>query len=198
MATEIELLKAQLAELAGRIILVGATAPGLMDLRATPLDSAIPGVEIHQQIIEQVVAGRYLTRPDYAPGIEWLTAMLAVLIIAAVALRAPASVTAALGLLVIGALLAVGQLLFSSAGYLFDPVFPAACVFVFAASASTYLYRRAEMQRAEIRRAYVTSIVRRRLWSRRSTARPRRRHSTSRCSASCLARRCSRTSPGMC
>lgn len=147
------------AELAGRIVLIGATAPGLMDLRATPLDSAIPGVEIHQQIIEQVVAGRYLSRPDYAPGIEWLIAMLTVLIIAVVALRAPASVSAGLGLVIIVGLLAGGLLLFSSAGYLFDPVFPAACAFVFAASAATYLYRRAELQRAEIRRAFSQYVA---------------------------------------
>lgn len=146
-------------ELAGRIILVGATAPGLMDLRATPLDSAIPGVEIHQQIIEQVVAGRHLSRPDYAPGIEWLIAMLAVLIIAAVALRAPPSLSAALGLVIIALLFGAGLFLFSSAGYLFDPVFPAACAFVFAASAATYLYRRAEMQRAEIRRAFSQYVA---------------------------------------
>jgi adenylate cyclase len=40
------------------------------------------------------------------------------------------------------------------AGYLFDPVFPSLCVFVFSAGSATYLYRRTEHQRAEIRRAF--------------------------------------------
>ncbi|MGQ0533454.1 MAG: CHASE2 domain-containing protein [Caulobacteraceae bacterium] len=147
------------AELQGRIVLIGATAPGLMDLRATPLDAAIPGVEIHQQVLEQIVAGRYLTRPDFAPALEWLAGLLAILLIAFAAPRTSASVSALLGLAIIGAVLAGGVLLFTRAGYLFDPVFPAACAFVFAASSATYLYRRAELQRAEIRRAFSQYVA---------------------------------------
>ena len=43
----------------GRIVLIGSSAPGLMDLRATPLDAAIPGVDIHQQVLEQIVSGHF-------------------------------------------------------------------------------------------------------------------------------------------
>ena len=57
-------------EVAGRIILIGTSAPGLIDLRATPLDAAIPGVEIHAQAIEHIIAQRSLTRPDYALALE--------------------------------------------------------------------------------------------------------------------------------
>jgi CHASE2 domain-containing sensor protein len=44
------------AEVAGRIILVGTSAPGLLDVRATPVSSAIPGVEIHAQVIEHILS----------------------------------------------------------------------------------------------------------------------------------------------
>jgi adenylate cyclase len=147
------------AQFAGRIVLIGATAPGLMDLRATPLDAAIPGVEIHQQVLEQVVSGRYLTRPDFAPGIEWLAAMLAVLLIAFVAPRTSAGVSAMLGLALVALFAAAGVVLFATAGYLFDPVYPAACAFVFAAGSASYLYRRAQLQRAEIRRAFSQYVA---------------------------------------
>ena len=49
----------------GRIVLIGARAAGLLDLRTTPLDASIPGVEIHAQVIEQVLAGVQLNRPDF-------------------------------------------------------------------------------------------------------------------------------------
>ena len=49
----------------GRIILVGTSAPGLLDLRATPLDTAVPGVDIHAQVIEQLLTGRF----SYPPGL---------------------------------------------------------------------------------------------------------------------------------
>ena len=35
----------------GQVALVGTTAPGLLDLRATPVDSVYPGVEIHANLI---------------------------------------------------------------------------------------------------------------------------------------------------
>src|SRR4029077_18546895 len=37
---------------------------------ATPLDPAMAGVEINAQILEQILNGQYLSRPDYAPGVE--------------------------------------------------------------------------------------------------------------------------------
>ncbi len=53
-------------QIAGKIILVGSSTPGLFDFRATPLDPALPGVEIQAQILEHNLSGRRLTRPDYA------------------------------------------------------------------------------------------------------------------------------------
>src|SRR5262249_7657151 len=38
-------------DIAGRIIFIGSSAPGLLDLRATPLDVALPGVEVHAQVV---------------------------------------------------------------------------------------------------------------------------------------------------
>ena len=146
-------------EVSGRIVLIGATAPGLLDLRATPLNASIPGPEVHQQVLEQVLSGRFLKRPDFAPGLEWLVAVLGVLLIAAVAPRTNATVSAMLALAVVAAVCAAGVLLFIYAGYLFDPVFPAACAFAFGAGSATYLYRRAEVQRAEIRQAFSQYVA---------------------------------------
>jgi len=142
------------SEFSGRIVIIGSSAPGLMDLRATPLDASIPGVDVHQQLLEQIVSGHYLTRPDYAPGAEWLVAVISILLLAFAATRVPASVGALLGLAVIVAICGAGVLLFTRAGYLFDPVFPSLCAFLFSASSATYLYRQTEHQRAEIRRAF--------------------------------------------
>ncbi|TIC82322.1 CHASE2 domain-containing protein [Crenobacter intestini] len=56
------------AELAGRIVLVGASAPGLMDLRATPLSAVYPGVEIHANVIAAALDKRLYRQPDNAPA----------------------------------------------------------------------------------------------------------------------------------
>jgi adenylate cyclase len=52
------LLRGEVAEdeIKGRIVLVGPTAAGLGDIKATPLEAAAPGVEIHAQILEQMLS----------------------------------------------------------------------------------------------------------------------------------------------
>lgn len=47
-------------ELDGRIVMVGATADGLFDLRPTPFTKVMPGVEVHANILENVLSGRFL------------------------------------------------------------------------------------------------------------------------------------------
>jgi len=49
-----------------RIVLVGATAVGTHDLRATPLSPVYPGVEIHATIIDNMLTGRFITKPQWS------------------------------------------------------------------------------------------------------------------------------------
>jgi adenylate cyclase len=58
------------ARLKGRIALVGATAPGLQDLRATPVDSVYPGVEIHANLIAGILDQDLKQKPRYVQGAE--------------------------------------------------------------------------------------------------------------------------------
>lgn len=145
---------ADMAAIEGAIVLIGASAPGLMDLRATPLNASIPGVEVHRQLLEQVVTGNYLTRPDYAPGLELIAALVAISILALCAPRFRPSINAMIGLALVAALWGAGFFLFAQGGYLFDPVFPTLAALVFGASATTYFYQRTEHQRAGIRQAF--------------------------------------------
>ena len=52
-------------QLAGKIVLVGTTAPGLNDLRATPVSGIYPGVEIHANLIAGMLDGKLLEHPGY-------------------------------------------------------------------------------------------------------------------------------------
>ena len=90
------------AEIAGSIILVGTSAPGLNDLRATPLDASLPGVEIQAQTIEHILSGRQLTRPDYGGAIELVLVLVLGTAFASVLPRLSAVASAALGVAVGG------------------------------------------------------------------------------------------------
>ncbi len=58
--------------LKGRIALLGTTAPGLLDLRATPVGSTYPGVEIHANLIAGMLDGHIKHRPQYVTGFDVL------------------------------------------------------------------------------------------------------------------------------
>jgi adenylate cyclase len=65
-----------------RIVLLGTTAPGLLDLRVTPVSEAYPGVEIHANLISGMLDGRMLVTPDYALGYEVLCLVVGGLLLA--------------------------------------------------------------------------------------------------------------------
>ncbi|WP_317205519.1 adenylate/guanylate cyclase domain-containing protein [Janthinobacterium sp.] len=64
--------KADSKILDGRIVLVGTTAPGLNDLRATPVNREYPGVEVHANLIKSILDNRFKHRPDFAFACELL------------------------------------------------------------------------------------------------------------------------------
>jgi len=61
---------AAIAQLKDKIVLLGTSAPGLQDLRATPVDNALPGVEIHANMISAILDQRLPHQPAYIAGIE--------------------------------------------------------------------------------------------------------------------------------
>lgn len=63
--------------LKGRIALVGTTAPGLKDLRATPVGATYPGVEMHANLIAGMLDGTIKEKPSYALGADLVLLLLA-------------------------------------------------------------------------------------------------------------------------
>ncbi len=68
--------------LAGAIVFVGATAPGLMDLRSTPVGKTYAGVEIHATIVAGILDETIRYRPPYTAGIELTILILIGLLLA--------------------------------------------------------------------------------------------------------------------
>ncbi|MGZ5200683.1 MAG: CHASE2 domain-containing protein [Telluria sp.] len=78
------------ALLKNTIVLVGTTAPGLVDLRATPVNKVFPGVEIHANVIKSILDGRFKSRPWFAWPLEAGEIVLAGLVLTfALAVLAP-------------------------------------------------------------------------------------------------------------
>ena len=55
---------------AGKFVMIGTSAAGLFDMRATPFDNVMPGVEIHANIIDNVLSSDFLSRPGWIDGAD--------------------------------------------------------------------------------------------------------------------------------
>ncbi|MEZ5925162.1 MAG: adenylate/guanylate cyclase domain-containing protein [Hyphomicrobiaceae bacterium] len=141
-------------EIAGRIVLVGASAAGLLDLRSTPVDAAVPGVEVHAQAIEQMLTGAALSRPDFMTGAEVLYLLVVGGLMAFLIFRAGAAMGAALGALTIAAVGFASWSAYAHLGWLVDPVYPTLAVTLIYIASTVYLYLLTEVERRRVRNAF--------------------------------------------
>ncbi|MDL2271784.1 adenylate/guanylate cyclase domain-containing protein [Desulfovibrio sp. OttesenSCG-928-I05] len=59
-------------QLQGRVAFLGTSAPGLLDIRISPLERVYPGVEVHATVTDAILAGTYLRVPPWTPGAQAL------------------------------------------------------------------------------------------------------------------------------
>ena len=118
-------------QLMNKIVLLGTTAPGLLDLRTTPVGETYPGVETHANVISGLLDGKALVKPDYAVGFEVVILILSGLLLAFALPLLSALKAVATSTLVIGALVALNFWLYLSFGL----VLPLASALVMALTA---------------------------------------------------------------
>lgn len=68
--------------LKGKIAIWGTTAPGLLDLRSTPVGEAYPGVEIHANLLSGMINQSFKEKPAYTIGAEVVLLLLGGLVLA--------------------------------------------------------------------------------------------------------------------
>lgn len=137
-----------------QIVFVGTSAVGLKDIRATPTNYDELGVSIHAQAVEQMILGRFLTRPDWATGLERV-----LLIVFGIGLSFALPGLGALrgGVLAMIALLGSSYgswFAFRSGGLMLDPTYPAIEVVLVYVACTLYAFYREELARSYIHRAF--------------------------------------------
>jgi adenylate cyclase len=94
--------------LENKIALIGTTAQGLFDLRATPMQPVYPGVEAHANLIAGMLDNRFPVTPSWADGANFLLTLGTGLLLALALPFLPA-----LSLVFVTALVAAGQFAFN-------------------------------------------------------------------------------------
>jgi adenylate cyclase len=151
----VDLLQGRVAreDIAGRIVLIGTSAPGLFDMRATPLDAVVAGVEIHAQAIEQIIAGNMLHRPDLSTGLEVVFTTLAGLLLAVFVLQSGPVLGAVMGAVTMMTVLTAAWLA-RTYGSLLDPSFPALTLTGLYIFCTGFFYFQTTRERNRVRQAF--------------------------------------------
>lgn len=108
----------------GKIVLVGATAPGIGDVEPTPLAPILAGVEKHATLIASIQAGDFLTRPAWAE-MTTLAAVFGLGLLTSLLLpRLGAGLGSAVGAALFLGTLAAGLTLFATRGVWWNVTYP--------------------------------------------------------------------------
>jgi adenylate cyclase len=146
--------RADPALLRDRAVLIGATAAGIGDIRVTPYGSAFPGVEVHANVIEDLLAGGLLRRPDWPEFVDVGILIGLGLALAWLLPRAGVRGGALLALGVLAGYLLLAQQLFQVQGLWLNVVYPTLLVAALFASTTLVQYFFAESEKRYLRTAF--------------------------------------------
>lgn len=146
------------ADFQGRIVLVGASAAGLKDLRFNALGEEVPGVFMHAQVIDQILSQEFLVRPDFARGVELVTMIAVSLLLIAVVMRFGALWSGVLGVGLVLAGAGASLAAFLELRYLFDPLLPSAAALAVFMVCSSARYWQTEREQRFVKNAFKTFV----------------------------------------
>ncbi len=145
--------------LADKIVLVGATAVGIYDLRVTPFGSVFPGVEIHANVLDSILSGDFLQQPSWAAVFDLAAMLLMGLAVWWVHGRTGVVLSAMTAIGLFAAHIALCQHLFASQGWILAMVYPLLVLLLSYVSITAFKYILESRQKKFIRDAFSTYLA---------------------------------------
>jgi adenylate cyclase len=137
-----------------RLILIGTSAVGLLDVKTTPVDPVLPGVEIHAQVLESALTGAMLSQPNYGIVVEFSAALiLGILVIAFAPMFGP-TILVAVGALFATLLIGTSWYFYTQHRLLLDFTYPLASTTAIYLTLIFTSFVREQKQRRQIRSAF--------------------------------------------
>ena len=138
----------------GKLTIVGTSAVGLLDIRATPVEPIIPGVEVHVQLIESALHKAWLSRPNYFIGAELSILLVGGLMMVILVPWLGATWTLLLFLVVAGSTGGTSWYLFAEKRLLFDAAYAIGSIMLLYMTLTYTSYAKEEAQRRQTRDAF--------------------------------------------
>jgi adenylate cyclase len=146
----------------GKIVLVGATAIGIYDMRVTPLDYVFPGLEIHANVIDSILQRQFLYRPNWVTLFDILAITIIGVLLGIILPRVKPLWGALSGIIIFIAFTLLFQYLFQTQGYWVNMTYPMINLVLTYLGITGYRYWTEEREKKKIRGAfqyYLTASV---------------------------------------
>jgi adenylate cyclase len=138
----------------GKLVLIGPSAAGLNDIKTTPVSRAMPGVEIHAQVLEAALTKSLLSQPPYGPSLEFGAALLLGILVIAFAPRLGPVTLVAVGALFATVLIGTSWYFYTQHRLLIDFTYPLLSTTAIYLTLIFAAFVREQAQRRQIRSAF--------------------------------------------
>ncbi|HSR14017.1 MAG TPA: adenylate/guanylate cyclase domain-containing protein, partial [Thermodesulfobacteriota bacterium] len=137
-----------------KIVLVGATAIGIYDMRVTPFGHVFPGLEIHANVIDSILQKQFLHRPNWMTLADALSIVLVGVVMGVLLPRFSALWGGVVGVSLFAAVLLAGNFLFQARGIWMNLTYPALTVVLTFVGITGYRHVAEEREKKQIRGAF--------------------------------------------
>ncbi|UCD32664.1 MAG: CHASE2 domain-containing protein, partial [Desulfobacterales bacterium] len=142
-----------------KIVLVGATAVGIFDLRVTPYGTVFPGLEIHANVVDSVIAEDFLFQPAWIQIFDLMAIIVAGLFLGILLPRAGVVSGALAGSALFFGYIILCQYLFSANGFILNLVYPLTVIVFIYVAITAYRYLAESKQKRFIKDAFSTYLA---------------------------------------
>jgi adenylate cyclase len=141
-------------QVARKLVLIGTSAVGLNDIKTTPVSAAMPGVEIHAQVVEAALTKTLLSQPPFGPLLEFGAALLLGILVIAFAPSFGPITLVAVGALFGSALIGTCWFFYTRDRLLIDFTYPLLSTTLIYLTLIFTSFVREQAQRRQIRSAF--------------------------------------------
>ena len=145
-----------------KMVIVGATAVGIYDLRVTPFSAVYPGVEIHATVIDNILHQNFLVHSGWTKFIDVCAIILLGLLVGITVPRAKAAQGILLILILLGLFTLMNGYIFAHFNIWLNLIYPTLTMMTIYLGITIYRYMTEEKEKKKIRGAfqyYLTSSV---------------------------------------
>jgi adenylate cyclase len=141
-------------KIARKLVLIGTSSVGLNDIKTTPVSPAMPGVEVHAQVLESALTGAIVSQPNYGIALEFLGALVLGILVIAFAPSLGPTTLVIVGAMFASVLVGTSWFFYAHSRLLIDFTYPLLSTTAIYLTLIFFSFVREQAQRRQIRSAF--------------------------------------------